>query len=275
MCLQECLAINGLTHAVMHLFDFNRALVRKPSRSVTAGLAAIDRGRPSYEGVVREHAAYVRALEDAGVTVDVLPPLEAYPDSVFVEDAALVFPRAAIVLRPGAPTRHGEAAEIVPALEARFDHVLRLKEGTVDGGDVLATGRGIFIGRSARTNEQGAQALIALLSDIGLRGIAVTTPPDVLHFKSDCALIDEETILATPTLAASGVFKDFRVIVTPHGEEAAANAVRVNDRVLVSDAFPRTADMLAKSGYKIAQLQTQEIAKIDAGLSCMSLRWRA
>jgi dimethylargininase len=259
----------------MHLFDFNRALVRKPSRSVTAGLAAIDRGRPSYERVVREHAAYVRALEDAGVTVDVLPPLEAYPDSVFVEDAALVFPRAAIVLRPGAPTRRGEAEEIAPELQTRFDRVLRLGEGTVDGGDVLATGSGIFIGRSARTNAQGAQALIALLSDIGLRCIAVTTPPDVLHFKSDCALIDEETIFATPTLAASGVFKGFRVIVTPDGEEAAANAVRVNDRVLLSDAYPRAADLLAKSGYNVTPLSTRDIAKIDAGLSCMSLRWRA
>ena len=258
----------------MQIFDFNRALVRKPSRSVTGGLAAVDRGRPSFESVVQEHAAYVRALEEAGVTVDILPPLEAYPDSIFVEDAALVFPGAAIVLRPGAPTRRGEAAEIAPALAARFDRVLHLAVGTVDGGDVLSTGRGVFIGRSARTNAEGAAALITLLRDIDLRGIAVTTPPDVLHFKSDCALLDEETILATPGLAATGVFEDFRVVVTPESEEAAANAVRVNDRVLLSAGYPRTADLLAKSGYNIAPLSTREIAKIDAGLSCMSLRWR-
>lgn len=186
-----------------------------------------------------------------------------------------MFPGAAIVLRPGAPTRWGEAAEIAPALAARFDRVLHLAEGTVDGGDVLATPRGIFIGRSARTNVAGATALIALLAEIGLSGIAVTTPAGVLHFKSDCALIDEETILATPRLAASGVFEDFRIVLTPEGEEAAANAVRVNDRVLVSDAFPRTAEVLAGAGYKIAPLPAHEIAKIDAGLSCMSLRWRA
>lgn len=258
----------------MQIFDFNRALVRKPSRSVTGGLAAVDRGRPSFEGVAQEHAAYVRALEDAGVTVEILPPLEAFPDSIFVEDAALVFPDAAIVLRPGAPTRRGEAAEIAPALAARFDRVLRLAEGTVDGGDVLSTGRGIFIGRSARTNTEGVAALITLLRDIGLRGIAVTTPPDVLHFKSDCALLDEETILATPGLAATGVFEDFRVVVTPEAEAAAANAVRVRDRVLLSAGYPRTAELLTKSGYKIAPLSTREIAKIDAGLSCMSLRWR-
>jgi dimethylargininase len=258
----------------MPVFDFTRALVRSPSRSVAHGLAAIDRGRPSFDGVAREHAAYVRALKDAGLSVDILPPLEALPDSVFVEDAALVFPGVAIVLRPGAPTRRGEAVEIAPALAARFDRVLHLTEGTVDGGDVLATPRAVFIGRSARTNAEGARALIALLADIGLEGMAVTTPPGVLHFKSDCALLDEETVLATPRLAASGVFEDFRIILTPAGEEAAANALRVNDRVLLSEAFPHTADLLDKSGYKIIHLPTHEIAKIDAGISCMSLRWR-
>ena len=173
-----------------------------------------------------------------------------------VEDTALVFPHSAIVLRPGAPTRAGEAAEIAPALAACFDRVLHLSEGTVDGGDVLSTPRGVFIGRSARTSTQGAEALIAHLADIGLTGIAVTTPPGVLHFKSDCSLLDETTILATPGLAASGVFEGFRVIVTPHGEQAAANAVRVNDRVLLSDAYPRTADMLALLADAITATRT-------------------
>jgi dimethylargininase len=258
----------------MHVFDFNRALVRTPSRSVTQGLSAIDRGRPSFDGIAREHRAYVRALEDAGVTVDVLPPLEAYPDSIFVEDTALVFQNAAILLRPGAPSRSGETAEIAPALKARFANALYLTEGTVDGGDVLNTPRGVFIGRSARTSAEGAAALTALLDRIGLKGIAVTTPPGVLHFKSDCSLLDDTTILATSGLAASGVFEGFRVLLTPDGEEAAANAVRVNDRVLLGDAYPRTADLLAKAGYKLTPLPTREIAKIDAGLSCMSLRWR-
>ena len=259
----------------MHIFDFNRALVRAPSHAVTQGLAAIDRGRPSFDGVAREHAAYVRALEDAGVAVDVLRPLEAYPDSIFVEDTALVFPHAAIVLSPGAPSRAGEAVEIVSALEARFADVLRLGQGTVDGGDVLHTPRGVFIGRSARTNTGGAAALAALLKRIGMTAVVVDTPPGVLHFKSDCSLLDETTILATPDLAASGVFDGFRLILTPAGEEPAANAVRVRDRLLVSDAYPRTGELLEKAGYRVVPLPTREIAKIDAGLSCMSLRWHA
>jgi dimethylargininase len=131
----------------------------------------------------------------------------------------------------------------------------------------------VFIGRSARTSADGAAALAVLLKRIGLTAVAVDTPPGVLHFKSDCSLLDETTILATPDLAGSGVFEGFQLILTPAGEEAAANAVRVNDRVLMSDAYPRTAELLAKAGYRVVPLPTREIAKIDAGLSCMSLRW--
>ncbi len=258
-----------------HVYAFNRAIVRAAPRTVADGLRAMDRGAPSFEGVAREQAACVSALEDAGVEVDVLASLDAFPDSLFVEDVALVFTGAAIVLRPGAPSRRGEAEEIAPELEQRFARVLRLERGTVDGGDVLTTAQGVFIGRSARTNAEGAEALAAMLAELGLRGVPVDTPRDVLHFKSDCSLLDDETILATPRLAASGVFSDFRVIATPESEERAANAVRVNDRVLMSRGYPCTADMLCEAGYSVVGLPTQEIAKIDAGLSCMSLRWRA
>ena len=257
------------------MFEFNRALVRAVPLTVADGLRAVDRGAPSYEGVASEHAAYVRALEDAGVAVETLPRLDAYPDSIFVEDPALVFSGAAIVLKPGAPSRRGEAEAIAPALRARFGRVFELERGFVDGGDVLTTGRGVFIGKSERTNAEGAEALAALLDQLGLRGRPVDTPQGVLHFKSDCSLLDEETVLATARLAASGVFADFRVVVTPPGEEGAANAVRVNDRVLMSEGYPRTADLLREAGYRVVALPTREIAKIDAGLSCMSLRWRA
>jgi len=257
----------------MEVFHFDRALVRTPPRSVIDGLRAVDVGRPDFEGVSREHAAYVDALEDAGLAVEVLPALEAHPDSLFVEDTALVFPGAAIVLRPGAPSRFSEAAEMAPALARRFGRVLHLEEGSVDGGDVMTTPGGVFIGRSARTTDEGARGLARLLAEIGRRGMPVTTPHDVLHFKSDCSLLDEETIFSTARLAASGVFDAFRVIIVPEGEEAAANALRVNDRVFIGDAFPRTAELLRKSGYKIVALPTREIGKLDAGLSCMSLRW--
>jgi len=254
---------------------FNNALVRTPARSVVRGLRAVDMGAPRYDGVLGEHAAYVAALEAAGVAVEVLPASEGYPDSVFLEDAAFVFGDAAILLRPGAATRAGEAAEIAPVLARRFARVLTLEQGTAEGGDILHTPRGVFIGCSARTSAEGAKALAGLLDAIGLNGLPVETPRGVLHFKSDCSLLDEEAILATSRLAASGAFDGFRMVLTPEGEEGAANALRVNDRVLVSAGYPRTAEMLDSLGFRVVTLATAEIAKIDAGLSCMSLRWRA
>lgn len=254
-------------------FAFTRALVRTPSRSVSNGLRAHGGEGPSYEGVAREHRAYVAALTEAGVTVEILPSLEDFPDAVFIEDPALVFPEGAILLRPGAPSRFGEAAALATELTTRFEETQALDVGFADGGDVLNLGDRILIGVSSRTNEAGAERLVRLLDKFGRRAEAVVTPPGVLHFKTDCALIDFETVLATPRLAKSGVFKGFRVIETAPGEERAANALRVNGDLLVSAGCPRTVERLADVGAKIVPLGTAEIARIDAGLSCMSLRW--
>jgi dimethylargininase len=254
-------------------FAFTRALVRAPSKSVTQGLRAHDGGGPGYEGVAREHRAYIAALTEAGVTVEILPPLEEFPDAVFIEDPALVFPEGAILLRPGAPSRFGEAVALATELTARFEETQALDVGFADGGDVINLGDRILIGVSSRTNEAGAERLVRLLEKFGRRAEAVVTPPGVLHFKTDCALVDHETVLATPRLAKSGAFKGFRVIETAPGEERAANALRVNGDLLVAAGCPGTADRLMKAEARIVSLSTAEIAKIDAGLSCMSLRW--
>jgi dimethylargininase len=205
----------------------------------------------------------------------VLPALEAYPDAVFVEDPALVFSEGAVLLRPGAATRAGEIAHIAPVLEARFDRVLKIGAGFADGGDILTTPERVMIGLSARTDEAGARALQAALAELGRKSDVVATPKGVLHFKTDCSLLDEESVLATGRLAASGVFGKMRVIVVPDGEEAAANALRVNDVVFVGADYPRTIGMLQGLGFGVVPLETGQIGKIDAGLSCMSLRWFA
>jgi len=257
----------------MRIFDFNSALVRLPGNSVVNGLRANAGPAPAFDKVLAEHATYVEALRSAGVRVTVLEPLEQFPDSIFVEDPALVFSEAALLLRPGAPSRLPEAEALAPSLAARFPKLLRLGAGHADGGDVLVTPRGALIGLSARTDETGAAALQSLLESIGVASQVVSTPRGTLHLKSDCSLVDEETVLATGELAASGLFDGFRVLVVPRAERAAANAVRVNDVMLVRAGCPRTADALEHHGLKVVQLPVTEIAMIDAGLSCMSLRW--
>jgi dimethylargininase len=256
------------------VYHFNHALVRKPCRAIVDGIRAVDHGAPDYATVLAEHQAYVEALEAASVTVDRLPPLDAHPDSMFVEDPALVFTEGAIVMRPGAASRFDEAAAIAPDLHRHFDRVIDLPApGFADGGDILVLQDRVMIGLSDRTNEQGADDLARCLEALGKKPVKVRTPKDVLHFKSDCSLLDETTVLSTARLAASGVFDGLSVLLTPEGEEGAANALRVNDRVFVGVTFPKTIAMLKSKGFTVIPLSTREIAKVDAGLSCMSLRW--
>ena len=259
---------------------FNAAIVRRPGTSVIHGLRADDgptpRLLPTYEGVRREHEAYVAALVKAGIEdIVVLDPLEAFPDSVFVEDPALVFSEGAVLLRPGAPSRREETAALAPTLHAYFDVVLGPPTaGFVDGGDVLTTPHAVIVGLSERTDKTGAQWLVAQLERLGRRAIIVDTPQGILHFKTACALLDPQTVLVTAPMARAPVFEAFKKVVVPDGEAAAANALRINDTVFVGADFPKTIALLRSEGYTVHPLPTAEIGRLDAGLSCMSLRWR-
>lgn len=256
----------------MRVFEFTTAIVREPGKSVVNGLKSDPEGVPTYEGVLAEHRAYVDALAEAGISVDILPPLEAFPDSVFVEDPALTFPEGAILLRPGAPSRLAEREEVRGALARHFADVVELGTGEfVDGGDVLVTPETVFIGLSKRTSRMGAEALVGHLAALGRTARIVSTPAAVLHLKTSSALLSEDTVIATKALAPT--FAGLRVLETPEGEEAAANLVRVNKLVLVGASYPRTAEMIAKEGLEVKLLPVNEVAKLDAGLSCMSLRW--
>ena len=256
-------------------YTFTHAICRKPGRSVVRGLRASDAGDPDFDAFAREHAAYVEALADAGVAVTLLEPLEAWPDSVFVEDPALCVAGSAILLRPGAPSRFGEREAARAALFEHFETVIDLGAGGfVDGGDILVTGREILVGLSARTDSKGVEALSLLLNELGLPMRAIRTPPEILHFKTACGLLDDETVFCTRALAASGCFSGYRVLECPEGEEAAANLVRVNGVVLASAGHPRTAGLLASEGHDVRTISTAQAARLDGGLSCMSLRFR-
>jgi dimethylargininase len=221
------------------------------------------------------HDAYVATLRETGATVIELPPLEAHPDSVFVEDTALCLPQGAVVMRPGAPSRLGEAAGMAPHLRALYGHVVAISgtDSFIEGGDILVTGREILVGRSARTNTAGIAEFAALVAPWGHGVREVHTPPGVLHFKTDCSLLDPDTVLATRRLSASGCFRGYRVIDVPEGEEAAANTVRFNGLVLMPAGFPKTRDLIAAAGLAIREIGNSESAKLDGGMSCLSLRF--
>jgi dimethylargininase len=254
------------------VFDFDRAIVREPARSVVDGLRTGPEP-PAYDRLLAEHRAYVAALEAAGVVVETLPALAGYPDSVFVEDPAFVLPEGAILLRPGAPSRSGEAAFLAPVLRRHFDRVAEVERGFVDGGDIMILPDEILIGLSGRTDEAGARRFCELAADLGRSARIVEPPRGLLHLKTGCALIDEKAVLAVAALAP--LFPDFEVLVVPEGEAHAANLIRVNDRILMGAGFKYTPAMLRERGLEVVETPASEIAKIDAGLSCMSLRWHS
>lgn len=253
---------------------FSHAITRRPGSSVTEGLRAEDRGAPDRARMLAAHDAYIASLRATGAEVIVLEPLEAYPDALFVEDTALCLPEGAILMRPGAASRRGEVAEIRPTLAEFFDDLRDISgPGHIEGGDILFTGREVLVGRSARTDSAGVAELRAILNDWGHPLREVETPSGVLHFKTDCSLLDPETVLATRLLAASGCFEHYRVLHLPEREEAAANAIRFNDVVLLADGFPRTAEMLDREGYDLRPIDNRDCALLDGGMSCLSLRF--
>lgn len=253
---------------------FTNAIARTPADSVANGLRAVDAGDPSGAAFRKEHEIYVEALGKAGVSVDVLPPLEDYPDSCFVEDPAFCVPEGAVLLRPGAESRIGEVAEIRAALEARFDRVVDLPgEGFVDGGDILMLDDEIIVGLSARTDRVGADAFAGLLGGWGYRVRVEETPEGVLHFKTACSTLGDDMILATRAMIDGDLFGERRIVEVPEDEEYAANVIRVNDVVLVPEGYPKTRAAIEAAGLDSVVVPTHEARKVDGGLSCLSLRF--
>lgn len=255
-------------------FDFTRAITRKPAASITNGLRAIDTGMPDLVQMTAAHDTYIATLRETGAEVIELPALAPYPDSTFVEDTALCLPEGAILMRPGAPSRAGEVYEMAPVLYKLYKDVREIKgPGTIEGGDILVTSREILVGLSDRTDQAGVDELAELVRDWGYTVRIITIPDGVLHFKTDCSLLDADTILSTQRLAASGCFDDYNVIYTAPGEEAAANAIRFNQFVIMAAGFPDTSKRLRDSGYDVREIDNADAAKLDGGMSCLSLRF--
>jgi dimethylargininase len=120
------------------------------------------------------------------------------PDSVFIEDTAVVLPEIAVIARPGAESRRIEVSAVDAALEPlrRLFHIG--SPGTLDGGDVLVIGRTILVGRSTRTNDAGVEQLRAAVAPFGYAVDTVSTS-GCLHLKSAVTAIDERTVLINPS----------------------------------------------------------------------------
>jgi len=255
---------------------FQRAIVRPPTDNFADGLTTVDLGIPEFERALQEHARYCEALERCGLMVTRLSPDRRYPDATFVEDTAILTPRGAVLTRPGAPERTGEASAIEPALRCYFPAMPRIEApGTVDGGDVCEAGTHFFIGVSRRTNEEGARQLARHLAAWGYTSseVDVRDVPGILHLKSGIAAIDAKRLVLMEALAGHPAFRGSERIVVAPSETYAANCVRINDALLVAAGFPKFESDARRLGLEVIVLDMSEFQKMDGGLSCLSLRF--
>jgi dimethylargininase len=255
---------------------FTRAIVCIPGHNFADGLTTVSLGTPNFDMVLAQHTQYCDALRQCGLELTTLKPDLRYPDSTFVEDAAILTPHAAILTRPGASSREGEVAAIRPAIDSFYSRLLTIDApGTVDGGDICEAEDHFFIGVSLRTNEEGARQLAALLGAHGYTAstIDIRSMTTILHLKSGISYIGDNTLVVMDEMASNPQFARFNQIRVSAAESYGANCVRVNDRVLVADGFPHLRDELIARGFRPLVLNMSEFQKMDGGLSCLSLRF--
>ena len=250
---------------------FKYAIVRKPAESALAGLTSVDLGVPDFDLLLSQWQNYVDTLQQLGLAVTQLDALGDFPDAYFVEDPAIIVPEIAVMMRSGAQSRRGEPEHIIEAVNKFRRTQSVIAPGTIDGGDVLISGKHCMVGLSARTNRDGAEQVSSILAQYGYRTDIVAVP-EALHFKSNVNFLDARTMLTTQTGYSLDCINDYRKFVVPEGEEYAANVVAINDHILVPEGFDGTIRLLQENAYQVIPMPVSEIQKMDGGLTCLSLR---
>jgi dimethylargininase len=245
------------------------------TRQVSSALAAcelthLERVPIDLERARAQHHAYEQALVGAGAVVEQLDTSADLPDSVFVEDTAVVFPELAMVTRPGAASRRAETAAVAQAL-ARLRRLCAIEApATVDGGDVLVVGRRVFVGLSTRTNEAAVAQMRRVLAPLGYT-VCATEVRGCLHLKSAVTALDDQTLLVNGSWIDLPTFGGFTLVEVDADEPSAANALRLPDRILFPAAFPRTARAIERRGYRVERIEADELAKAEGAVTCCSL----
>lgn len=236
-------------------------------------LTHLERQVIDVENARLQHKIYVDTLTALGCQVLLLPAEPDLPDSVFVEDAAIVLDELGVITRPGAESRRLETESIARVLETYRQLVFIQAPGTLDGGDVLRTGKAIYVGISGRSNLSGIEQLSSFLEPYGysVQGVELH---DCLHLKSAVTQVAQNTLLLNPEWVEGRVFREMKVIEVDPREPFAANAVWLGDTVIYPAAFPRTHQRLIEAGINVKLVDASELAKAEGGVTCCSLIFR-
>ena len=217
-----------------------------------------------------QHGNYQALLAELGAQLISLPAEPGYPDSVFVEDPAVVVDQIAVMTRMGASSRRGESPSLARAL-SHYRPLRWLREpATLEGGDVMRIGRALYVGLSHRTNREGIEQLANELRPFGYSVVAVPVR-GALHLKSACCPLGDGVILANRQWLDPAPIREFRILDVAPGEDRAANVLALGGSVVLPACFPRTAEILDREGWRVRPLDVSELMKAEAGVTCCSL----
>ncbi len=246
------------------------AITREVSPAVDqCELTCIERSPIDVAIARAQHTQYRQLLTELGCQVIHLPAEPTLPDSVFVEDGAVVLDEIAVITRPGAESRRGETATLRAALSPYRPLAELGAPAILDGGDVLCVGRTIWIGLSTRTNRAGIEQFQQFVKphDYEVRTIKVS---GALHLKSAVSVVADDTVLLNPEWI-DPIFDGYRTITVDPSEPSAANALRVGQTTVVSSSYPKTAAKLDAHGLQCRSVASSELAKAEGALTCCSL----
>jgi len=251
------------------LFDF--AFVRHPADSYVRCVSTNPRRSEIDLGLAKEqHRQYVSTLKEAGINVVELPPLEDFPDSVFMQDAALLGSQRSIIGRFGEETRRGEEKVLLDELGNHRNEIGKIsfvkEPGTLEGGDILVTDRGLFVGESRRTNSNGIEQLAAYFDDSEVRCVKT----GLLHLLCGCSYLSDGKMIIAPDLVSPACFPGFEFVSLSIEEAYAADALYLGDgEVLIPSGFPKVGKKLGESGYTGIEVDVSEFYKGDGGVTCL------
>ena len=219
---------------------------------------------------IAQHEAYRECLAELEARIVSLPAEPGLPDAVFVEDAAVVLDEIAVIANMGAASRRPEAASMAEALARYRPLKFITAPATLDGGDVFRIGRSLFVGLSRRTNRHGVEQLSELvrLHDYQVQSVEVR---GCLHLKSACSYVGNDTILVNRSWIDAEPLRGFELLDVHEEEPAAANALVINDVVVLPGGFPKTRALLEKSGFRVRAVHVSELQKAEAGVTCCCL----
>lgn len=218
----------------------------------------------------RQHQAYQASLRGQGFTLLELPAEADLPDSVFVEDTAIVLDEVAIITRPGAASRRPETVAVALIL-ASYRHLAFIQApATLDGGDVLVLGRDIFVGQGSRSNGSALMQMRNILQPWGYR-VHPAPLHDCLHLKSAVTQVARRCLLANPAWVDASLFADWEIIAVDPAEPFAANALFLGDAFIYPRNYPRTWDRLEERGLASIGVDISEFAKAEGGVTCCSI----